>query len=55
MSCRFSAIPTFGRDTIRNFGPNVSGLKKLAARDYEDILQVIVGPGGITIPTHLSC
>ncbi|KAF7971052.1 hypothetical protein HWV62_22187 [Athelia sp. TMB] len=32
-------IPTFGRDTIRRFSANVSELKKLAARDYEDILQ----------------
>lgn len=37
---RFRQVPTFGRSTIRRFGKNVSGLKKLAARDYEDILQV---------------
>ncbi len=37
---RFRAVPTFGRDTIRRFGVNVSGMKKLAARDFEDILQV---------------
>ncbi|PSR72540.1 hypothetical protein PHLCEN_2v11593, partial [Hermanssonia centrifuga] len=36
---RFRAVPTFGRDTIRRFGVNVSGMKKLAARDFEDILQ----------------
>ncbi|KAJ3554423.1 hypothetical protein NM688_g3120 [Phlebia brevispora] len=39
---RFRAVPTFGNTTIRRFGINVSGLKKLAARDYEDILQCII-------------
>jgi hypothetical protein len=37
---RFRAIPTFGRDTIRRFANNVSEMKKLAARDFEDLLQV---------------
>jgi len=37
---RFREIPTFGRDTIRRFSNNVSGMKQLAARDFEDILQV---------------
>ncbi|KIJ53889.1 hypothetical protein M422DRAFT_242156 [Sphaerobolus stellatus SS14] len=36
---RFRQIPTYGRDTIRNFANKVSDLKKLAARDFEDILQ----------------
>ncbi|KAF9455659.1 hypothetical protein BDZ94DRAFT_1139764, partial [Collybia nuda] len=36
---RFRQIPTFGIDTNRRFSNNVSQLKKLAARDYEDILQ----------------
>ncbi|KAH9923724.1 uncharacterized protein BXZ73DRAFT_103768 [Epithele typhae] len=39
LDSRFSQVPTFGRSTIRPFGSNMSGLKKLAARDYEDILQ----------------
>ena len=39
---RFCEVPTFGRDTIRRFGGNVSAMKKLAGRDFEDILQVIV-------------
>jgi len=38
---RFRQIPTFGRDTIRRFDTNVSAMKKLAARDWEDILQVV--------------
>jgi len=37
---RFRLVPTFGRDTIRRFSSNVSGLTKLTARDFEDILQV---------------
>jgi len=37
---RFRLVPTFGTYTIRRFKDNVSELKKLAARDYEDILQV---------------
>ena len=37
---RFRLVPTFGINTIRRFKDNVSELKKLAARDYEDILQV---------------
>ncbi|KAJ6556218.1 hypothetical protein B0H19DRAFT_1152200, partial [Mycena capillaripes] len=37
---RFRKIPTFGRSTIRRFHANVSEMKKMAARDFEDILQV---------------
>ncbi|KZT04050.1 uncharacterized protein LAESUDRAFT_658444, partial [Laetiporus sulphureus 93-53] len=37
----FRKVPTFGRDTIRRFCNDVSGLKQLAVRDYEDILQCI--------------
>jgi len=33
-------VPTFGKGTIRKFSNNVSEMKKLAARDFEDILQV---------------
>ncbi|KAG6827318.1 hypothetical protein H0H92_012339 [Tricholoma furcatifolium] len=36
---RFRDIPTFGRDTIRKFSNDVAAMKKLAARDFEDILQ----------------
>ncbi|KAJ6490960.1 hypothetical protein C8R45DRAFT_195539 [Mycena sanguinolenta] len=39
---RFRKIPTFGRSTIRRFHANVSEMKKLAARDFEDILQCIL-------------
>jgi hypothetical protein len=37
---RFRQIPTFGRSTIRRFHRNVSDMKKMAGRDFEDILQV---------------
>ncbi|KAJ3837892.1 hypothetical protein F5878DRAFT_584314 [Lentinula raphanica] len=36
---RFRQIPTFGLDTIRAFANNASEMKKLAARDFEDLLQ----------------
>ncbi|KAG8939805.1 hypothetical protein FRC03_006029 [Tulasnella sp. 419] len=35
-------IDPFGRDTIRRFHRNVSEMKKLAARDFEDILQCCI-------------
>ncbi|KAF4601473.1 hypothetical protein EYR40_004841 [Pleurotus pulmonarius] len=35
----YRAIPTFGKSTIRRFADNVSSMKKLAARNFEDILQ----------------
>ena len=41
---RFRQVPTFGRDTIRRFGGSVSALTKLAARDFEDILQASSPP-----------
>lgn len=37
---RYRQIPTFSRDTIRKFDANVSAMKRLAARDWEDLLQV---------------
>ncbi|KJA18100.1 hypothetical protein HYPSUDRAFT_145489 [Hypholoma sublateritium FD-334 SS-4] len=36
---RFRDMPSFGRDSIRRFTNSVSELKKLGARDYENILQ----------------
>ncbi|TCD64617.1 hypothetical protein EIP91_003851 [Steccherinum ochraceum] len=35
---RYRLVPTFGRGTIRRFTNNTSAMKKLAARDWEDIL-----------------
>lgn len=40
VTTRFRAIPTFGSSTIRRFATNASEMKKLAARDFEDLLQV---------------
>ncbi|KAG0701627.1 hypothetical protein DFH29DRAFT_1000035 [Suillus ampliporus] len=37
-----STSPTFGRGTIRKFSNNASGMKKLAARDFEDLLQCAI-------------
>jgi len=37
---RFRQVPMFGRFTIHHFHNNISEMKKLAARDFEDILQV---------------
>ena len=38
---RYRAIPTFGRGVIRQFSRNAAAMKKLAARDFEDLLQVM--------------
>ncbi len=37
---RYRQVPTFGADTIRKFSNNASGMKQLAGRDFEDLLQV---------------
>lgn len=37
---RFRKVPPFGPSTINHIGNDVTEIKRLAARDYEDILQV---------------
>ncbi|KAH7920816.1 hypothetical protein BV22DRAFT_1020578, partial [Leucogyrophana mollusca] len=37
---RYRKVPTFGRGTIRRFHKNAASMSKLAARDFEDLLQV---------------
>lgn len=37
---RYRSTPTFGRDTIRRFSANSSEMKKMAAHNFEDLLQV---------------
>ena len=37
---RYQQVPTFGRGTIQRFSSNVSAMKKVAAQDFEDLLQV---------------
>ncbi|KAJ7078763.1 hypothetical protein C8R43DRAFT_1177846 [Mycena crocata] len=39
---RFRRVAPFGRSTIRRFPHNVSDMKKLGARNYEDILQCFI-------------
>ncbi|KAL0564603.1 hypothetical protein V5O48_017441, partial [Marasmius crinis-equi] len=39
---RFRQIPAFGNSTIRHFVENASEMKKLAGRDYEDLLQCAI-------------
>lgn len=41
MPYRYHQIPTFGCDTIWKFANNALGMKKLAARYFEDLLQVL--------------
>lgn len=38
----YRLVPTFGRGVIRRFVKNTSAMKKLAARDWEDMLQVAI-------------
>lgn len=40
MCQRFRQVPTFCNSTIRKFSNDVASLSRLAARDFEDILQV---------------
>ncbi|EJD50311.1 hypothetical protein AURDEDRAFT_58565, partial [Auricularia subglabra TFB-10046 SS5] len=39
---RYRNLSTFGRATIRKFHNNVSEMKRLGARDFEDILQCAI-------------
>ncbi|KDQ25344.1 hypothetical protein PLEOSDRAFT_1106287 [Pleurotus ostreatus PC15] len=39
---RFRKVPTFGRTTIRRFHNNAAAMKKLAGRDFEDLLQCAI-------------
>ncbi|KAJ7185362.1 hypothetical protein C8R46DRAFT_377085 [Mycena filopes] len=39
---RYRQMPRFGVDTIRRFATNASEMKKLAARDFEDLLQCAI-------------
>ena len=40
ITTRFWTMPAFGSSTIRRFATNASEMKKLAACDFEDLLQV---------------
>lgn len=40
LKLRFRCIPSYGNGVIRKFANNTSEMKRLAARDFEDMLQV---------------
>jgi hypothetical protein len=40
LNVRYRQVPPFGKGTIRRFTANPSAMRKLAARDFEDLLQV---------------
>ncbi len=40
MYTRYRRVPTFSAGTIRRFHNDAAAMKKLAGRDYEDLLQV---------------
>ncbi|KII95409.1 hypothetical protein PLICRDRAFT_48393 [Plicaturopsis crispa FD-325 SS-3] len=49
---RYRQIPTFGNDTIRRFSNNASEMKKMAARNFEDLLQCAIPVFEGLIPGH---
>lgn len=42
LDSRFRQVPAFGNGVIRTFANNTSEMKRLAARDFEDILQCAI-------------
>ena len=52
ISLRFRNVPIFGRGTIRCFVDNISEMKKLAGRDFKDILQVATFTTTFLSPNH---
>ena len=48
----YRQISTFGHGTIRKFAANSSEMKKLAARDFEDLLQVLSIPRSSQLHIH---
>ncbi|EUC58746.1 hypothetical protein RSOL_274000 [Rhizoctonia solani AG-3 Rhs1AP] len=51
---RFRAIAPFGLSTINRFSNNMSEMKKLAARDYEDMLQCCIPVFEGLLPDNIS-
>ncbi|KAJ7455183.1 hypothetical protein FB451DRAFT_1049139 [Mycena latifolia] len=50
---RYRQMPRFGVDTIRRFATNASEMKKLGARDFEDLLQCAIPAfDGLFPPEH---
>lgn len=54
---RYRRIPPFGHGTIRRFHANAHAMKKLAGRDFEDLLQVRALFSYLTpdILIHIQC
>ena len=52
VSPSFRQVPTFGQATIRRFSANSSEMKKMAARDFEDLL--LVGSSLLTLCVFLA-
>ncbi|KAK7064901.1 hypothetical protein R3P38DRAFT_3302318 [Favolaschia claudopus] len=42
LNARYRMVPPFGRAVIRRFGSNASAMKKMAARNFEDLLQCAI-------------
>ncbi|KAG9085750.1 hypothetical protein FS749_004132 [Ceratobasidium sp. UAMH 11750] len=51
---RFRLVPTFSNSTIRKFSEDVASLKRLAARDFEDILQCCAPVFKGLLPTEID-
>ncbi|KAG2350005.1 hypothetical protein BDR05DRAFT_872571 [Suillus weaverae] len=50
---RYRQVPTFGRGTIRRFHKNASAMKRLAARNFKDLLQCAIPVfEGLLPPDH---
>ncbi|KZV98181.1 hypothetical protein EXIGLDRAFT_607198 [Exidia glandulosa HHB12029] len=54
LDSRFRQMSTFGRSTIRKFHNNVSDMKRLGARDFEDILQCSIAAFDGLLPGELN-
>ena len=56
LNARYRQTPTFSGSTIRQFANNAADMKKLAARDFEDLLQVTYCDGNQRVSvTNLEC
>jgi hypothetical protein len=52
---RYRQVPTFGNAVIRRFSNNASAMKKLAARNFEDLLQVRTQPLALLFLAYQLC
>lgn len=52
VSDRYRQIPPFGPATIRRFSANTSEMSNMAARNFEDLLQVCLSLWIILIGLH---